>query len=246
MHMQKIIVANWKMVVTKEQLAPLIEVVKKADKTKADVVICPSFIHLKEVTDLIKNESIGLGAQNCFWAEHGAYTGEVSAEDLKQEGCEYILVGHSERRKYFQESDEMINKKLLAILAAGLTPILCVGETKEEKDAGQTLKRIQEQLQKDLASVSLGGADIIIAYEPVWAIGTGDFCEPKDAEVVQAMIKKEVAEIIGVANINVLYGGSVDDKNVAEFLKQNSIDGVLVGGASTKVEVLKQLLINSI
>ncbi|MCX6779439.1 MAG: triose-phosphate isomerase [Candidatus Magasanikbacteria bacterium] len=244
--MQKIIVANWKMVVKKEQLVSLVEVVGQADKTNLEVALCPSFVHLTEVASLINNKNIGLGAQNCFWVEHGAYTGEVSAWDLKDEGCQYVLVGHSERRKYFSESDEIINKKLLAVLEVGLTPILCVGETKEEKDAGHTLERVREQLQKDLVNVILKDSRIIIAYEPVWAIGTGDFCKPNDAEEVQSMIKEEFTKITGVAEVAVLYGGSVDDKNVAEFLKQNSIDGVLVGGASTKVEVLGKLLANSI
>lgn len=244
--MKKIIAANWKMTLKKDNLAPLVEVAKTADLTKVEMIICPSFTHLSETAALIKNQKISLGAQDCFWEEKGAYTGEISAWDLKNEGCQYVLIGHSERRRYFVETDEIINKKLLAALASGLVPILCVGETKAEKDAGQTLGRVAEQVKKDLIGVTVKAGQIIIAYEPVWAIGTGDSCSPEIAFEVHSLIKQEVKTAVGIDNIAVLYGGSVDEKNVADFLRQSVIDGVLVGGASTKVEAFSKLLANSI
>lgn len=244
--MKKIIAANWKMTLQKENLAPLVEVVKQANLDELETIICPSFTHLSKVANLIENTSIKLGAQDCFWEEKGAYTGEVSAWDLKNEGCQFVLVGHSERRRYFAETDEIINKKLLASLVSGLTPILCVGETKAEKDAGQTLTRVAEQLKNDLIGVAARKEQIIIAYEPVWAIGTGDSCSPEIAAQIHSLIKQEVKKDIGIEDVIVLYGGSVDDKNVNDFLRQNFVDGVLVGGASTKVEVFSKLLANSI
>lgn len=242
--MQKIIVANWKMTLKKTQIEPLVQIINQVEKKDLTIVVCPSFVHLPEVAE--KNDgSFFLGAQDCFWEEHGAYTGEVSAWDLKDGGCYYVLIGHSERRRYFGETDEDVNKKVKASLAAGVVPILCVGETKEEKEAGITLEVIKNQLRKDLAEIA-PRSNLIVAYEPVWAIGTGDFCSPQIAAEVQFFIKEEVEVNIGLGKTPVLYGGSVDDANVVDFLRQNYIDGVLVGGASTKPDVLAKLLANSI
>lgn len=240
MSMRKLIVANWKMYLSPSDSVKLFEATAK----KSKAVICPSFAVLERLGILVKKSGVHLGAQDCFWENRGAYTGEVSPLDLKEMGCEYVIVGHSERRNYLSETDEMVGKKVKAALAAGLIPILCVGENKGERKARKASARVIEQLEKALAGLGKlkTGQGIIIAYEPVWAIGTGQACAPKAAAEMHQLIKEKAAELIGIKNVGVLYGGSVDDKNIASYLERAEIDGALVGGASAKKDVFASLL----
>lgn len=238
--MCKLIVANWKMYLSSSDSVKLFETAMK----KGKAVICPSFVALNQLSVLAKKSGVSLGAQDCFWENRGAFTGEVSPLDLKKMGCEYVIVGHSERRNYLLENDEMVGKKIKAALAAGLTPILCVGENEAERRAGRAGARVVGQLEKAL--VGLGklkaGQEIIFAYEPIWAIGTGRACDPKAAAEMHQLIKDKVAGLIGGKNARVLYGGSVDDKNIASYLERAEIGGALVGGASVKKDVFASLL----
>jgi triosephosphate isomerase len=230
----KYIVANWKIYLNRKSSLELLRNIQYP-VSNIRTIVCPSFAAL---SDIIKNKPSGIeiGAQNCFWEARGAYTGEVSPVDLAELGVKYVIIGHSERRKYLKETDEMVNLKLKAAMAAGLIPILCVGETAEEREKGSAEAIVLNQLKKDLDGVNVKkGQKIIIAYEPVWAIGTGNSCEPAEAVRMHELIKKEI-------KAPVLYGGSVDDRNVLSYLKESAVDGVLVGGASTKLDVFGSLL----
>jgi triosephosphate isomerase len=226
--MNKIIVANWKMnPVTLAEAKKLFSVVKKLD-----AVICPPFCYLGAKIRPA-GAKFSLGAQNCHWEEKGAYTGEISPKTLKSMGVEYVIIGHSERRTYLQETDEMINKKLKAALKFGLVPILCIGE-KEGEDAKAI---VEKQLNEDLKEIIENDAKkIIIAYEPVWAIGTGNFCDPQKAKNVLNLIKRRI-------NNPVLYGGSVNSEISADYIKIG-FDGLLVGGASLDAEEFGKIVEN--
>lgn len=230
-NMQKLIVANWKCnpKSLKEAEGLFGEVVKNIGKTKNNVIICPPFLYLPELINSNKKHkginSVEFGAQDCFWAERGPYTGEVSAAILGDSGVKYVIIGHSERRAHFNETDEIINKKLKSALSAGLIPILCIGEKKGE-DANQI---IESQLKQDLDGISEQElSKVIIAYEPVWAIGTGDFCEPVKAADALGFIKSKTKN-------KVLYGGSVTSKISKDYIDVG-YDGLLVGGASLKAD----------
>lgn len=221
--MKKLIVANWKMNPgTYAEAEVLVSAVKAAVSPDVEVVLCPPFPWLTDFSH--KEKGIALGAQNMFWENAGAFTGEVSPVMLKSSGVQYVIVGHSERRKYFGETNEMVNKKLKAALAAGLTPILCIGDNEGENKEEVLKAQITEGLAniKDLSA-------IVIAYEPVWAIGTGNNCSPEETKSSIELIKKLV-------NVRVLYGGSVKADNSASYLKEAGADGLLVGGASLKSE----------
>lgn len=202
-----------------------------------EVVLCPPFISLSALAGVLKGSPIGLGAQNMYFQEKGAYTGEVSPLMLRGL-CQYVILGHSERRHYFGEADELINKKLRAALAWGLKPILCVGEKLEEKETGQAEAVVERQLRGALE----GAADpdgLVVAYEPVWAIGTGRAATPADAQETMAFLRRILGECCGGSTaqaLRLLYGGSVTKENVAPFLKEPDIDGALVGGASLRAE----------
>ena len=191
-----------------------------------DVILCVPFTDLSVMSRNLHGSRVRLGAQNVHWAAEGAYTGEISAEMLVELSVRYVIVGHSERRQYFGETDETVNLRLKAAQAVGMTPILCVGETKQQRDAAQTEAVILDQLQKDLVGIDQG--DLIIAYEPIWAIGTGDTCEATEANRVIGVIRKELTN----ADVPIQYGGSVKPENIAEIMAQPEIDGALVGGAS--------------
>ena len=191
-----------------------------------DVILCVPFTDLSVMSRNLHGSRVRLGAQNVHWAAEGAYTGEISAEMLVELSVRYVIVGHSERRQYFGETDETVNLRLKAAQAVGMTPILCVGETKQQRDAAQTEAVILDQLQKDL--VGIDQDDLIIAYEPIWAIGTGDTCEATEANRVIGVIRKELTN----ADVPIQYGGSVKPENIAEIMAQPEIDGALVGGAS--------------
>jgi triosephosphate isomerase len=230
--MTKFIVANWKMyldVKTSVFLARKIKVVK----TKHRVVLAPTMPAMAQVKKACGK--LAVAAQDVSWAERGAYTGEMAAADLKEAGCKYAIIAHSERRKYAGETYERANQKIAQCLKSGLTPILCVGESEAEKKSGKTLEVIAAQLSAALKNIAVG-KKMIVAYEPIWAIGTGNSETPENANLVQGAIKKQAGDI------PVLYGGSVDSKNFSSFLAQKNIDGLLIGGASTKWEEIRVIL----
>ncbi|MCK5654289.1 MAG: triose-phosphate isomerase [Dehalococcoidia bacterium] len=233
------IAGNWKMNTTLAEASALVREMKEGLKRIAGVekVLCPPFLSLSLVKELLQGSSIKVGAQNMYFEERGAYTGEISPLMLCGI-CEYVILGHSERRQYFGETDEVVNRKVKAALAAGLTPILCVGERLEEKEAERTEEVVTRQVTGALQGVeSLNG--MVIAYEPVWAIGTGRAATGKGANATIGIIRETVAQLYseGIAQgIRILYGGSVTAANIAEFIGQHEIDGALVGGASLKAK----------
>lgn len=235
--MPSLVVANWKMnPKTIKEAKKLFAGIAAGSKNikKAQMAVCPPSVFLSSLAG--SSKKIKMGAQNCYWEEKGAFTGEISLAQIASLGCEYVLVGHSERRKIFGETDESANKKLLAVLALGLTPILCVGETEQEKEDGGTFEVLKVQLEKGLEKVAKKVINkIVLAYEPVWAIGTGKVCEAAQAEEVCIFIKKLICKKYGRTAANqaqILYGGSVRSDNVLRFVKDAQMSGVLVGGAS--------------
>lgn len=227
---------------TVEQASSLIEALLPGLKNVqgVEIVLCPPATSLMVASAILKDSGIGLGAQNMHWEEKGAFTGELAPAMVK-EFCQYVILGHSERRAYFAESDASVNRKTKAALAIGLTPIVCVGETLAEYEAGQTHDVVTRQILEGLAGIDAAqGASIVVAYEPVWAIGTGKAASGEDAnKVVSGTIRPALAKLFGLGvaqNVRVLYGGSVTAKNAKEFFQQPEIDGALVGGASLKPE----------
>jgi triosephosphate isomerase (TIM) len=237
-----IVVGNWKLngsvadalaLVTelKNQLGPVRDV---------EVGVAPVFTALHPVGKRLEGSAIRLAAQDCYWEEKGAFTGEVAPSLLKDVGCTLVIVGHSERRQFFGETSETVGKKAVAVLKAGLTPIVCVGELEKERDAGQTMSVVAAQLEGALKDIpAADAARVVIAYEPVWAIGTGKTATPAQAEEVHAFIRKNLTERWGAdaaAKVRIQYGGSVKADNAAELMGQPNIDGALVGGASLKAD----------
>ena len=240
--MRKPLVAgNWKMNKTIAETRDLVFTMSmKLRKIEGvEKVICPPFVSLMAASALLEGSGIGLGAQNMHWEEKGAFTGEVAPGMLK-ELCSYVILGHSERRTYFGETDETVNKKVLAAQKAGLTPIVCVGETLAQYEAGQTSDVVSTQTRAGLQGATSDFASkIVVAYEPVWAIGTGKASSAENAQAVHAGIRQVLSEMFGKETaqaIRILYGGSVTASNAAEFFSQADIDGALVGGASLKVD----------
>lgn len=246
-----VIAGNWKMNKTLSEAVKLVEELKPLlQGAAAEVVVCPTFVCLSDVVKASSGSDIGVGAQNMYYKDSGAYTGEISPVFLKDMKVEYVILGHSERRQYFKEDDSEINKKVIAALEHGLKPILCVGETLEQREKGITFDVIAAQVQGSLAD--LGGRnldDLIIAYEPVWAIGTGKTATSQDANEVIGFIRKKLAEMFGnevAGKTRILYGGSVKSSNIKELMKMPDIDGALVGGASLDaVEFSKIVKFNS-
>jgi len=235
----KLICANWKMNLTPSQtkeyiskFLPLVENIKDRE-----IALCVPYTSLCVASEMLKDTHVKLGAQNVFYEPKGAFTGEVSVSMLKDLGVHFVIVGHSERRWIFGESDEVINKKLLASLEGGLRPILCVGERIEEREAGLTFKVIETQLRICLSSLENHTHMIDIAYEPVWAIGSGNPATPEDAKKVHRFIKDFLGK-----EVRVLYGGSVNPENAKEFMKMQDIDGLLVGGASLDPESFSKVV----
>jgi triosephosphate isomerase len=233
------IAGNWKMHTTfRECIALCDELLRRIDGVaEVDKVVCPPFPYLHLAVERLKGSTVRVGAQNMHWEEQGAYTGEVSPVMLA-ELVEFVVIGHSERRQYFGETDENVNRKLKAALAKGLRPILCVGETLEERDSGRTEEVLVRQVRGALVEVSPGD-DFITAYEPVWAIGTGIAAHGPQANQAAALIRAQVADLCGdgvARSLRVLYGGSVSPDNIAEFMEQPEVDGALVGGASLKAD----------
>ncbi|BAT71695.1 triosephosphate isomerase (TIM) [Thermosulfidibacter takaii ABI70S6] len=212
---------------------------------KVDIGVAPPFPYLWPVSIALRGATVKLAAQDVFWETEGAFTGEVSPTMLKDVGCDHCIVGHSERRIYFGETDEQINKKIKALLDVGITPILCVGEKLEEREAGKVFEVVNTQLKGALRDVCLDTPDnLVIAYEPVWAIGTGKVATPEIAQEVHAFIRSILKEVLGdiAEKIRILYGGSVKPNNIEGLIKQPDIDGALVGGASLKAHDFAEII----
>jgi triosephosphate isomerase (TIM) len=239
---KQFIAGNWKMNMNRASAVALAEgVVKAAAAVKGvDMAVCPPFCYLETVGRAIAGSNVALGAQNLYFEKDGAYTGEISAAMLRDLGCKYVIIGHSERRHILGETDALINKKVHAALAAGLVPIVCVGELLAEREAGRTLEVIRTQFDGSLAGLSADQlTKLVIAYEPVWAIGTGKVATPQQAEEVHLDLRKIMADRYNQSvadKVCIQYGGSVKPDNAAELLGQPDIDGALVGGASLKVD----------
>ena len=232
-----IIAGNWKMHKTIAETGALIkDLTPLAAGAAAEVVVCPPFTALAAARDAVAGTAVRLGAQDMHWEKQGAFTGEVSAPMLKDAGCDYVIIGHSERRQYFAETDETVNKKLHAAIAAGLSPIVCVGETLAEREAGDTERVVDRQVRQGLAGLTAAQAGaLVVAYEPVWAIGTGRTASADDANAVCAFIRRLAAGLFGQAAADAMriqYGGSVKADSIAELMGKTDIDGALVGGAS--------------
>lgn len=242
--MKKIIIANWKMNPNSlKEAKDIFEGIKsgvpafaKGSSEAMEVVVCPPFLYLKDLWDVrhptgMSDILVSLGAQNLFYEEKGAYTGEISASMLKDLGCEYVIIGHSERRKYFDETDETVNKKIKSAIKAGLKPIFCVGETEEQRNSGKAEEVVERQIKIGLAGIEnwkLKIENLIVAYEPVWAIGTGNACGVEDAKKMREFIEKKIK------NTSIVYGGSVNSQNASDYVKKAGYNGFLVGGASLK------------
>ncbi len=246
---RKLFVAgNWKMNTdtagARELAQGLVEKIGSVEKV--DLAVCPPFVYLAPVGEALSGSNIDLGAQNVFYEDNGAFTGEISASMLKDIGCRYAIIGHSERRHVIGETDEVINRKILKALSDGLEVIFCVGELLEQRKSGETLDVVRRQVEVGAESVDAEQAKrITIAYEPVWAIGTGETATPDQAQEVHSMIRKMVSEKYDDAlarQMWIQYGGSVKPANAAELLAQDDIDGALVGGASLKVDDFAQIV----
>ena len=238
---KKIIAGNWKMNKTPKEAAEFCIMIKeKAASNEAEVVFCVPFVDLYPVLEELRGSGIGVGAENMHFEDSGAFTGEVSALMLKEMGVEYVVLGHSERRQYFGETDETVNKKVKKALAAGLAPIMCCGETLEQREAGITIEWVRMQVKCGLLGVSAAdAAKVVVAYEPIWAIGTGKTATSEQAQEVCHAIREVLTEMYGketAEQMRVQYGGSVNAKNAAELFAMADIDGGLVGGASLKEE----------
>jgi len=216
--------------------------VKSKAGTIADreIVLCPPFTVLSSVREVIEDSFIKLGAQNMYWEVRGAYTGEISPMMLKDIGCNYVILGHSERRLYFGETNETVNKKARIAFSTGLIPIVCVGETLPQREKGETLTVIEEQVKTGLSGLTREeGKGLVVAYEPVWAIGTGKTATPEEVEEVQRFIRKLLGQMFGEENaqaIRILYGGSINPDNISALMSCENVDGGLIGGASLNVE----------
>lgn len=242
-----VIAGNWKMNNTPSQAVALIEqlkpLVKNAD---CDVVVCPPFVDLLVAIAAAKDSNIKVGAQNMHFEQKGAFTGEISADMLCELGVAYVIIGHSERRQYFNETDESVNKKIAAALAAGITPILCVGETLSQREDNATAQVVTNQTRNAFNGISaLDATKVIIAYEPIWAIGTGRTATADQAEEVCAMIRNVISSLYSTdtaESVTIQYGGSMNAANAAELLSKYNVDGGLIGGASLKAPDFSEII----
>jgi triosephosphate isomerase len=244
---KKVIAGNWKMNMLPNEAIDFIQgLEEKVKGTEHEVVLCVPYTDIFYSVLNAQDTNIKIGAQNMHWEEKGAYTGEVSAEMLKAVGVEYVIIGHSERRQYFAETDEIVNKKLKKALAVGLKPIVCVGETLEQREQGITMQVITSQTEKALEGLETSDVEkVIIAYEPIWAIGTGKTATKDDANDAVKQIREKIAEKYGQNTANgviIQYGGSVKASNAKELFEMSDIDGGLVGGASLKVEEFSNIV----
>ncbi|MEH2028158.1 MAG: triose-phosphate isomerase [Nostoc sp.] len=238
--MRKIVIAgNWKMYKTQAETQEFLQgFLPHLEETSQgrEVILCPPFTDLSVLSKTLHGSLIQLGAQNIHWEEFGAYTGEISGPMLTESGVRFVIVGHSERRQYFGETDATVNLRLRTAQRFGLTPILCVGETKQQRDAGETESLIIRQLDKALVDIDQN--NLVIAYEPIWAIGTGDTCEVTEANRIIGLIRSQLSN----PNVSIQYGGSVKPNNIDEIMAQPEIDGVLVGGASIEPESFARIV----
>lgn len=260
--MKPLIIANWKCnPTTLAEAKRLFNLVRRgaAAIKKTEVVICPPFLYISNLLDAkqtprrvaSQSSNLKFGAQDCFWEQKGAYTGEVSPKQLSNLGIKYVIVGHSERRRFLAETDEIINRKLKAVLETRLAPILCIGETKEEREKEKTEAILKKQIELALKKVSgfkFQASKFVIAYEPVWAIGTGNPCDIDEAQKMGLLIRKIISKIYNrkiSQNIKILYGGSVNSKNAGGYVREARLHGLLVGGASLDakefIEILKSV-----
>jgi len=239
-----LIAGNWKMHKTPEESVSealkLASMLDQQDFENKEIMISPTFTSLYPVHEALKSKNISLGAQNIYFESQGAYTGEISAGMVKACGCKYVILGHSERRQIFNETDDLINKKISSAISTGLVPVFCIGETKSERNSNKTLNVLDKQVQNGLKAISVStGLELVIAYEPVWAIGTGETASPEQVEEAHFNIRKLIEKIFNknvADNIKILYGGSVKSGNAKELLSLENVDGALVGGASLKAE----------
>lgn len=242
-----LVAGNWKMYKTPDEAAAFASLLReKVVPGGVEVVVCPSFPAIPAVARVLAGSAIGWGAQNMHWAPEGAYTGEVSAPMLCALGCRYVILGHSERRKHFGESDEMIRMKLEAALSCGLRPIFCLGEDLAAREAGEAEAFCLRQLRAGLAGLRIEDpAGLVVAYEPVWAIGTGKTATPADAAAVVRVLRQELGRLFGASfagRVRFLYGGSMTPEHIVPFMEEEEIDGVLVGGASLKVDSFVEII----
>lgn len=240
MSSEKIIIANWKMKLSLDDSVKLAKKIKTKFKSVSggDIVICPNFLSLLQLGEIFKGTKIGIGSQDVFWEEKGAYTGEISASMLQEAGCSHVIIGHSERRKFLMENYEMIHKEIKAVMAVeDLTPVVCIGENWDERKTDRRDFVLFDQLQQALSGLNIvGNQQIIIAYEPIWAIGSGTAIEPSEAEYAHKIIRLTLNDMFGMKivknNFKIIYGGSINSKNVDGFIDLDNLDGMLVGGAS--------------
>jgi len=248
MKRRPLIAGNWKMHTTSQEAKQLASaVIQAANKVSGrDVMIAPPYTALAAVSTILSGTGVILGAQNVHWEEQGAFTGEISASMLKDLGCNMAIVGHSERRHVFGETDFMINRRITGALQFGLVPVFCIGETLKQREAAQTLKVLEDQVRGGLAGIELrDGARIVVAYEPVWAIGTGKTATETQAQEAHSFIRTLLADIYEkniAGQIRILYGGSVKPENIDILMQQDDIDGALVGGAALKAEMFERII----
>ncbi len=243
-----IIAGNWKMNKKISEALELVNGLKRelCDEEEIEVVVCPPYTALSEVGELLGECGIGLGAQDLFWESSGAYTGEISASMLKEAGCRYVIIGHSERRQYFKETNDSVAKKVRRALDEKLIPIVCVGERLEEREKGKTFEVVKDHVANGLSLVRKEELhEVVIAYEPVWAIGTGKNATAGQAEEVHSFIRKLLGEVFdktAAAKVRIQYGGSVKPENIIELMEEENVDGALVGGASLTIEGFSQIV----
>ena len=243
-----VIAGNWKMNKTVAEAVELVESLKTAlaDVTDVKAVVCPPYLAVKTVADVLKGSNIGVGGQNLYWEASGAFTAEISAEMLIEAGADYVIIGHSERRQFFGETNETVNKKVKKAISAGLNPIVCVGEMLEDREAGNTEKVVDDHVTNSLVGLTADQMKkTIIAYEPVWAIGTGKTASPEQAQEVHAFIRNRISEIWDQETADAVviqYGGSMKPENVKELLAKPDIDGGLIGGAALKADSFEKLV----
>lgn len=239
---RKVIAGNWKMNMTDPGAVELVKQLKESLRSfnEVELVVCPPFTSLSSLSKILAGSNIGLGAQNLFWESSGAHTGEVSAEMLLSVGCKYVIIGHSERRQYFGEDNQSVNRKVKSAIAGGLTPIVCVGERLEQREAGKTEAVVEDHIRGGFEGLSSEQVSkTIVAYEPVWAIGTGKTATPEQANEVHLFIRELIKELYDAdlsSRTRILYGGSVKPENARSLIEQPELDGFLVGGASLKAE----------
>ena len=241
---RNIIAGNWKMNMLPNEAISFIEEIEPLVKdTNNEVIICVPFTDFFYANNMAQGTNIQVGVQNMHYEDKGAYTGEISAPMLKSVNCKYVIVGHSERRQYFNETDETVNKKIKKALEYELTPIVCVGETLEEKEAGKTIEIITSQIEKGLVDLKASDLDkIVIAYEPIWAIGTGKTATSEDAQNAIKAIREKIKSLFNTDDISILYGGSVKGSNAKELFAMKDIDGGLVGGASLEAKSFVEIV----